>query len=127
MAADQMEDLVPNRSKGVSKVGGELGVVEAVYSGPHPVKSPIGVVEELAQLDRVHGQPRRCASWIRDPAGVSDHLPPNGLELSCPAAWARPDPLSRILTGKAPRPFRTPAGSAAASCYACRKYSILFS
>jgi hypothetical protein len=46
--------------------------------------------------------------------------PPNGLELSCPAAQASFHPFSRILAGKPTRPFRQPAGSASASCYAPR-------
>ena len=40
--------------------------------------------------------------------------PPNGLELSCPAARATADPFSRILAGKASPTSHTPAGSAAA-------------
>jgi hypothetical protein len=43
---------------------------------------------------------------------------PNGLELSCPAARATAFSLSRNLAGKASPTFGTPAGSAAASCYA---------
>src|SRR3990172_12479681 len=39
---------------------------------------------------------------------------PNGLELSCPAARATALPLSHILAGQAPHPFRPTAGSAAA-------------
>jgi len=45
-------------------------------------------------------------------------MPPNGLELSCPAARATAHSFSRILAGKASQTFRTPAGSAAASCSA---------
>jgi hypothetical protein len=41
---------------------------------------------------------------------------PNGPELSCPAARATPHTFSRILAGTASPTFRTPAGSAAASC-----------
>jgi len=42
----------------------------------------------------------------------------NGLELSCRAARATPHPFSRNSAGRTPPTFRTPAGSAAASCYA---------
>ena len=56
---------------------------------------------------------------IRSPA-----QPPNGLELSCPAAQATVQPFSHILTGKAPSAFRTPAGSAAASCWAAMRLSM---
>ena len=36
------------------------------------------------------------------------------------AARTTVDPFSRILEGQARRPFRTPAGSAAASCWAAQ-------
>src|SRR3990172_3805405 len=49
---------------------------------------------------------------------------PNGLELSCAAAQAMLDSLSRPLAGEPPRPFRTPAGSAAASCSAAHVLSL---
>jgi hypothetical protein len=49
---------------------------------------------------------------------AADLVAPNGLELSCPAARATVNSLSRIQAGKTPSIFRTPAGSAAASCWA---------
>jgi hypothetical protein len=53
---------------------------------------------------------------------------PNGSELSCPAARASPTPFSRTLAGKPSGPYRQPAGSASASCWAAhtdpRRYGL---
>ena len=53
--------------------------------------------------------PRHVMPCPRSPSPPT--LPPNGLELSCRAAWATVAPFSRILAGVAYHPFRTPAGS----------------
>jgi hypothetical protein len=45
-------------------------------------------------------------------------MPPNGLELCCPAAEANHNSRADHGAGKAPQPFRPPAGSASASCWA---------
>ena len=67
-------------------------------------------------LDRqVHSYPLRLSGGWRTP---------NGLELSCPAAQATAHPLPHILAGRAPCLFRTPAGSAAASCWAARSLHL---
>ena len=67
---------------------------------------------------RITAEAARSFPFIGPPLSDLSIRPPNGLELSCLAARATPHPFSRILAGKAPHPFRTPAGSAAASCSA---------
>lgn len=79
------------------------------------------------------GGSRRTDSARPADHGSSSWVRPNGLKLTRPAARESVDPFSRILAGNGSPTFRTPAGSAAASCWrtACdgklRYVSLTFS
>jgi len=68
------------------------------------------------------GPPNGLELRVASPEGIRAASPwdPELARGSCPAAQATAHSFSRILAGKAPLTFRTPAGSAAASCCATR-------